>query len=55
MSIDWALFWQMGGHAGYVFGAYGGALALVALEACWLWRGARRAAALAAAQREGRP
>ena len=45
MSIDWAQFWHMGGHAASVFGAYGGAAALVALEAYWLWRRARRAAA----------
>jgi heme exporter protein CcmD len=43
MSIDWAAFWHMGGQGGYVFGAYGAALLLLAADALWLWRRSRAA------------
>ena len=43
MSIDWAAFWHMGGHGGYVFGAYGIAVLLLAVEALLLWRRSRAA------------
>ena len=43
MSIDWAAFWHMGGHGGYVFGTYGLAALLIAAEALALWRRSRAA------------
>ena len=41
----WSGFWAMGGHAFYVWGAYGVTLAGLALEALLLWRRAREAQA----------
>ena len=45
----WSNFWAMGGHAGYVWGAYGVSLLLLAAEVYLLRR--RRAHALAAVSR----
>lgn len=44
MNIDWSLFFAMGGHGAFVWGAYGAALALLGAEAILLWRRARAAA-----------
>jgi heme exporter protein CcmD len=45
MGIDWALFWNMGGHGAFVWPAYGfGALALL-VESVLLrrrWQRSRR-------------
>ena len=41
-GIDWALFWDLGGHGRYVWSGYGVAAAAFAAEALLLWRRARR-------------